>query len=137
MAPFVIMFIISMLSALLSSMSVWVDKWDDIRISLNDIYMAFLMTGWMFFLEGIYMIHPSYIITGGALVVLSFLCIRTQFLVDIHQYIRGMIPHHSMAVLMSKKLIQKYNPSVLGNLPYQIIKGQESEILFMKNQEYK
>lgn len=129
------MFVISMLAALLSSMSVWADKWDDVRLSLNDFYMAFLMTGWMFFLEGAWMLHPSWILGGLALTIVSFVCIRTQFLINVHQYIRGMIPHHSMAVLMSKKLIGKYGDSVVGNLPKEIIKTQESEIVFLKNNE--
>ena len=33
------------LSGLLSTMNVWVDKPDDIRFSINDLYMALLMTG--------------------------------------------------------------------------------------------
>lgn len=129
------MFIISMLSALFSSMSVWADKWDDVRLSLNDFYMAFLMTGWMFVLEGALMLHGSYILGGTILILLSFICIRTQAFVDVQQYVRGMIPHHSMAVLMSKKLIGKYGESVLGTLPREIVKNQESEIIYLKNQE--
>lgn len=129
------MFIISMLAALLSSMSVWADKWDDIRLSLNDFYMAFLMTGWMFILEGIWMLDVPYIVGGGILILLSFLCIRLQVFIDIQQYVRGMIPHHSMAILMSKRLIEKYGEPVLGTLPREIVKTQESEILYLKNQE--
>lgn len=131
------MFIVSMLSALLSSMSVWADKWDDVRLSLNDFYMAFLMTGWMFFLEGVWMLHTHFVIGGLALILVSFICIRSQFLVTIHQYIRGMIPHHSMAVLMSRKLVEKHGDTVLGNLPKEIIKNQESEIVYLKNAELK
>ena len=33
-------------------MNVWVDKWDDIRFSINDVYMTLLMTGWMFLFMG-------------------------------------------------------------------------------------
>jgi hypothetical protein len=116
-------------------MSVWADKWSDIRLSLNDLYMAFLMTGWMFFLEGAWMLHGSYVLGGSVLILLSFLCIRTQAFVNIQQYVRGMIPHHSMAILMSKKLIEKYGESVLGSLPREIVKGQESEIIYLKNNE--
>lgn len=131
------MFLISMLSALLSSMSFWADKWSDVRLSLNDFYMAFLMTGWMFFLEGAWMLHWSFLVGGAALILVSLVCIRTQAFVDTQQYIRGMIPHHSMAVFMSKKLIEKYGHSVLGSLPHEIVKGQESEIVYLKNQETK
>ena len=45
-----VMFVIMILSGLLSTMNLWIDKWSDIRWSLNDVYMALAMTGWMFFL---------------------------------------------------------------------------------------
>jgi hypothetical protein len=136
MTPFPVMFIFSILAALLSSMSVWADKWSDVRLSLNDFYMAFLMTGWMFFLEGSFHFHLKYILFGIGLIVLSFFAIRTQFLVGVREYVRGMIPHHSMAVLMSKRLVEKYGDTVFGNLPKEIIQGQESEIRYMKSQGY-
>jgi hypothetical protein len=126
------MFIISMLAALLSSMSIWADKLSDVRLSLNDFYMAFLMTGWMFFLEGMAISHRFYTFFGLALLILSFYVIRTQLFVNLNQYIQGMIPHHSMAIHMSRKLIDKYGDSALAGLPGEIIKSQENEIRFMK-----
>ena len=50
---YVIMFVIMVLSGILSTMNVWVDKIDDIRFSLNDAYMTLLMTGWMFLFMGL------------------------------------------------------------------------------------
>ena len=47
---YVVMFFIMILSGLLSTMNIWVDKVDDIRFSVNDAYMILLMTGWMFYL---------------------------------------------------------------------------------------
>jgi hypothetical protein len=46
------MFFIMILSGLLTTMNVWVDKVDDIRFSINDAYMILLMSGWMFFIMG-------------------------------------------------------------------------------------
>lgn len=126
------MAIISVLAALLSSMSVWADKLDDVRLSLNDVYMAGLMTGWMFLLEGFYMVHKQFILLGGILIALFFLVIRTQAFITPYQYIRGMIPHHSMAVLMSKRLQEKYGRETVVGLPTQIIESQEQEIRLMK-----
>ncbi len=126
------MAIISILSALLSSMSVWADKLDDIRLSLNDIYMATLMTGWMFLLEGLYMKTRLFIIIGVIVILYSFIAIRTQLFITPYQFVRGMIPHHSMAVLMSKRLQEKYGMNVVAQLPTQIIKSQEQEIDLMK-----
>ena len=136
MLSFQAMFLISMAAALLSSMSVWADKVSDVRISLNDFYMAFLMTGWMFFLEGLVTYNKLYFSVGLLLILGSFICIRTQFLVNVSQYARGMIPHHSMAILMSKKLMEKYGESVFDKLPKEIVKGQESEIAFMKSKGF-
>ena len=39
------MMIISILSGLLSAMWVWASSWNDVRLSINDFYMATLMTG--------------------------------------------------------------------------------------------
>jgi hypothetical protein len=117
-------------SGLLSSMNVWVDKYDDIRFSINDIYMTLLMTGWMFLFMGLYYRDYPIIMIGFLLVVFNVWCIRTQFLVDENQYVLGMIPHHSMAVLMSKKLAQ--NKTKINEFAKNIIKTQEKEIEVMK-----
>ena len=50
---YTLMFFIMILSGLLSTMNVWVDKIDDIRFSINDVYMTLLMTGWMFLFTGL------------------------------------------------------------------------------------
>jgi hypothetical protein len=113
-------------------MNVWADKWDDIRFSINDVYMTLLMTGWMFLFMGIYYRDTPILGLGLFLVVLNIWCIRTQFMVTTEQYILGMIPHHSMAVLMSKRLVQSY-PSRMNNFANDIINTQEREIDYMKH----
>lgn len=118
-------------SGLLSTMNVWVDKLDDIRFSINDVYMTLLMTGWMFLFMGIYYSETSILCLGLSLVVINIWCIRTQFMVTSEQYILGMIPHHSMAVLMSKKLLERKSP-LLNNFLSNIIITQEKEIEYMK-----
>jgi len=127
---YIIMFFIMILSGLLSTMNVWVDKYDDIRFSINDLYMILLMSGWMFFFMGLIYQEMYIFIIGILLVITNIWCIRTQFLITETQYKLGMIPHHSMAVHMSKKLLDKKNniQPFLEN----IINTQEKEILFMK-----
>ena len=132
---YVVMFFIMILSGLLSTMNVWVDKLDDIRFSINDIYMTLLMTGWMFLFMGIYYSETSILYLGLFLVVINIWCIRTQFMVTNEQYILGMIPHHSMAVLMSKKLLERKSP-LTNNFVSNIIITQQKEIEYMK-QMYK
>ena len=128
------MILISIAAALLSGMWVWADKWNDIRLSINDFYMAFLMTGWMFLLQGIILRQIFYTIIGVILVVASLYAIRFQILVSQDQYLEGMIPHHSMAIFLSKKQIEKSgnNEKILGGLPLSIIQGQNKEIEMMK-----
>ena len=99
---YIVMFFIMIVSGLLTTMNIWADKWDDVRFSINDIYMTLLMTGWMFLFMGLYYSEIIILWLGLFLVVTNIWCIRTQFMVTIEQYILGMIPHHSMAILMSK-----------------------------------
>ena len=127
---YVIMFFIMVLSGLLSTMNVWVDKVDDIRFSINYAYMTLLMTGWMFLFMGLIYKEVSVFFVGLSLIILNIWCIRKQFLVTETQYKLGMIPHHSMAVHMSKKLLEKKN--IASPFVENIIKTQENEILILK-----
>ena len=128
---YTVMFFIMILSGLFSTMNIWADKLDDIRFSINDVYMILLMTGWMFLFMGMYYKEFPIIVIGGVLVIINVWCIRTQFMVTTKQYVTGMIPHHSMAVHMSRQLIQN-QPTNLNKFVTNIIKTQEEEIQFMK-----
>ena len=127
---YVIMFGIMVLSGLLSTMNVWVDKIDDIRFSLNDAYMTLLMTGWMFLFMGLVYQEMVVGFIGLSLIIFNIWCIRTQFMITETQYTLGMIPHHSMAVHMSKKLLEK--ETNMAPFVENIIKTQEDEISILK-----
>jgi len=144
---YIVMFLTSFLSGILSSMNVWVDKIEDIRFSLNDCYMALLMTGWMFLFTGLFFKEHNVILFGFFLVVINIWCIRTQFLISQNQFLLGMIPHHSMAIHMSKKLLEKENAKkndsesendsesdnkTIKTFLHYIITTQSKEIEFMK-----
>ena len=136
----IIMMIMMFISGLLSSMNNWVDKISDIQFHINDIYMSLLMCGWSLILMGIYYIHYKILIIGIIVTFIIMYCIRNQLFIDETQYLKGIIPHHSMAVLMSKKLIEKENKTNTFNLiPLvkkfinNIIDTQNNEIKFMKN----
>ena len=130
---YTVMFFIMIVSGLLSTMNVWVDKLNDIRFSINDIYMTLLMTGWMFLFMGLYYQEIPIMLIGGFIVVLFLWCIRTQFMVTYEQYMLGMIPHHSMAIHMSRKLLQLMNkPSKIKDFVTNIINTQDKEIKYMK-----
>ena len=127
---YVVMFIIMIISGLLSTMNMWVDKVEDMRISVNDIYMILLMTGWMMLFMGIIDNERSVIYIGLIMVIVNIWCIRNQFLVTERQYKLGMIPHHSMAVHMSKKMKEKENK--ISEFLEIIINTQEEEIKELK-----
>lgn len=126
---YLIMFFIMIISGILSTMNVWCNKYQDIRLSLNDLYMTLLMTGWMFLFMGIFNQEINIIIFGGVLVVANIWCIRTQFMISQKQFLLGMIPHHSMAVYMSKKLLEKNNN--IKDFLENIIINQNKEIEYM------
>jgi len=127
---YVIMFFIMVLSGILSTMNIWVNKLDDIRFSINDAYMTLLMTGWMFLFMGLIYKEIVVFFIGLSLIIFNIWCIRNQFLITEGQYKLGMIPHHSMAVHMSKKLLEKKNN--ISTFVKNIIKTQEDEILILK-----
>jgi hypothetical protein len=121
-----------LLSGVLTTMNIWVDKVDDIRLSVNDGYMILLMTGWMFLFMGVVYKDITPFVVGSFLVIANIWCIRTQFMVTNTQYMMGMIPHHSMAIHMSKQLIQN-QPATIVEFATNVIRAQESEIKYLKN----
>ena len=91
------------------------------------------MTGWMFALQAVAESKLHHAIIGVPLIIASIYAIRTQLFIDRKQYLLGMIPHHSMAVHMSRKLIQKEGENVLYRVPQKIIETQQKEIQFFKS----
>lgn len=128
-----IMIIACIFAGLGTTMNTWVDKWDDVRIGLNDLYMIGLMTGLMFFFMGAFSLHLGRTLFGLITATISFALIRTQAFVTEFQYLRGMIPHHSMGVMMSKHAEKK--PNSFAHLLDQIIQNQQKEIIIMKSYE--
>ena len=129
---YIIMFIIMIISGLLSTMNVWTDKIDDIRFSLNDFYMALLMSGWMLLFMSIINGNKMVILIGLIIIVKSIWLIRNQYFIDEKQYKLGMIPHHSMAIFMSKKIKNQNIDKDLAIFLDNLIKTQTNEIEYLK-----
>jgi ABC-type transport system involved in cytochrome c biogenesis permease subunit len=119
-------------SGILSSMSVWADKISDIRLSINDIYMALLMCAWMYLFMGMTAKDFRMSLYGAMSVLLAMVLIRTQMFIGPTQYATSMIPHHSMAVFMSKRLLEHPIDNEVSNLAKNIIRTQESELEILK-----
>lgn len=132
------MFMISVFAGLLSGMNVWAVNINHMRLHLNDIYMAILMAGWMLLLETlVYYKHIDTsnfnirILISAAIIIFSIYAIRNQLFVNDEQFLNGMIPHHSMAILMSKKIKEKTKNQQIAKLADNIINTQAQEILLM------
>lgn len=126
-----VMIICMVFAGYASTMNMWIDNIDDFRFSINDFYMVGLMTSWMIFFMGLFTLHVKHCLLSLPFIVLFFVCIRKQFLVTEIQFLQGMIPHHSMAIMMSKRLSKK--PNTIQHLLDQIIQTQQKEIIIMKN----
>jgi len=131
---YTVMFVIMIISGLLTTMNIYADKFSDLRISLNDLYMTLLMTGWMFAFMGIFYKNMNIFLIGVCFIIFNIWAIRTQFCITTSQYLLGMIPHHSMAVHMSKKLLNRNNDSSIELIHFlnNLVDTQNREIDFMK-----
>jgi hypothetical protein len=109
--------------------------------TLSQIYLGIFMSSCMVLLETL--MHPmpliGWILTIGILIV-SIIAYKYQWFISNHQYLREMIPHHSMAILTSKSLLEKETQNQKQNqinrktkeLAKDILKTQETEIQTMK-----
>jgi hypothetical protein len=106
----------------------------DWRPSLNQAYAAVFMGATMVVLEG--WMHPmpwwAWLATV-AVVAASVWAIRTQAFVGSREYLHDMMPHHSMAVLTSERLLEKTgtDPAV-RRLAEVILATQRDEIAWMR-----
>ena len=106
----------------------------DVYNSLNQVYMAGLMTAPMVVIElllmsGMYKnkrLNTIIIAASCALGVAFFACIRQQTAISDHQFLRSMIPHHSGAILMCQDT--SIQDARIKELCRTIIAGQQTEI---------
>lgn len=107
----------------------------------NKIYMALLMGCLMGMIHYIIMIwngHRSLNIWYGLVIwtiltIIFIILIRKQSMIDDEEFLKGMIEHHDMALLMSEKIINKTNDLQVKNFAKNIISSQQAEINWMKN----
>jgi len=134
------MIAISLIAGFLSTMNIWAVELSDVRLfHLNDVYMVMLMTSWMILLNTLYYHHTNNKLTI-AISVLSIgtvlYLIRNQTLVTDTQFMKGMIPHHSMAVTMATKIKRKSKDKNVIALADDIIQSQQKEIAYIKSLGY-
>lgn len=115
-----------------------VEQGSHVYLSTNRFYMALLMVAPMALVMMAVMgkMYPDKklnmgIMIGSALVfIVVLVLLRQQAFINDKSYLKAMIPHHSSAILNSKKANIK-DPEV-KKLAEQIIRSQEEEIAEMK-----
>lgn len=133
-----IMIFVMILAGFFATMNVWVVDKKHARFHLNDVYMVLLMVSWMvffgFLLMKNHMMIPKTIFYFSILIIMVLIyMIRKQSLINEKQYLNGMIPHHSMAILMSEKIKDKTKDQEIKELADEIIQSQQKEIIQMTN----
>ena len=131
------MIIASVIAGALSTMNMWAAKSSDTRFHLNDVYMVALMTLWMMLFMGLFDYKHISVIAASliGIIIISYM-IRKQSFIDDSQYVKGMIPHHSMAITMSERIKEKSKDPVIIDMATNIIKAQSEEINRMKMMGY-
>ncbi|MGI4743151.1 MAG: DUF305 domain-containing protein [Janthinobacterium lividum] len=126
------------LVAMYAVMYLNVYEWDHVYFSLTRVYMALLMLVPMTLIMMGFMwsMYPdkqrNALIMGGSLVafVVVLTMVRSQTFVGDTLWMKAMIPHHSIAIMVSKRADIK-DPEV-RQLADSIITAQEREIKQMK-----
>lgn len=106
--------------------------------NINQFYMAGLMTTPMVIIELLLMgkmygnkkLNVGLISVCAAGLIGFFLLIQNQTAVSDKQFLKGMIPHHAAAILMSEQ--SRSNDPDIQKLQQEIIASQRQEIELMK-----
>lgn len=124
--------------AMYGLMYMMVDGVENVLPSVNQVYMAGMMTAAMVVIEVLVM-SPMYpqkriaipvvLVSAAALVAFVWMT-RRQVGVDDEQFVRSMIPHHAGAVLMCNQA--DLSDAELRDLCERIVRDQRAEIAFMK-----
>jgi hypothetical protein len=124
--------------AMYALMYAMVDRYANVHMNLNQVYMAALMTAPMLLIELALMRamypHKSWnrAIWAGSLVVLlgAWFGIRRQTAIGDEQFLRSMIPHHAGAILMCEQAAIR-RPAI-QELCRGILESQNAEIAAMQ-----
>jgi uncharacterized protein (DUF305 family) len=133
-----IMFIANFLISYGVMSNLMIDQFDHSYNHLNKVYMGLFMASSMG-LIGLYIMPPvtNYFLELSvgflSLMILMAIFIRNQTFISDSQYVKGMIEHHSAALLMAKQSNTKtLNPKIL-KMNEDMIKMQHHEIQMMQS----
>jgi uncharacterized protein (DUF305 family) len=125
-------------AAMYALMYAMVDRFANVYASLNQFYMAGLMTAAMVIIELIVMrgmyhdtrLNLAILGAAAAALVLFWVLTRQQSGIADRQFLRSMIPHHAGAILMCEE--SPIRDAEIRRLCEGIIAGQQAEIDQMK-----
>lgn len=125
---------------LFNPMNILAYRINDLYLSLTLFYGGLLMASNMIWGHEIvhYLlvgkINIGVLLTGLILSILvSYLLLRGQFMVNDKEWLKRMISHHSTALTTSKVIKERTKEKKIKNLAEEIIETQEREILKMKS----
>ena len=129
---------VAMFVAMYFIMYAMIDDLQNLIPNINNLYMTLLMVSAMLIIEiwimkGMYQnkkINWAIITVSLAIGIFSWFGIREQLFVGDKEFVKGMIPHHAAAVLMSEKA--KLTDPELIELQKNILETQAKEIELMK-----
>ena len=129
---------VAMFVAMYFIMYAMIDGLNNLIPNINNLYMTLLMVSAMLIIEllimkGMYQnkkINWAVITVSLVIGIFSWFGIREQINVGDKQFVKGMIPHHAAAVLMSEKA--KLTDPELIDLQKNILETQAKEIELMK-----
>ena len=129
---------VAMFVAMYFIMYAMIDGLQNLIPNINNLYMTLLMVSAMLVIEiwimkGMYQnkkINRVIITFSLAIGIFSWFGIREQLFVGDKEFVKGMIPHHAAAVLMSEKA--KLTDPELIELQKNILETQAKEIELMK-----
>ena len=129
---------VAMFVAMYFIMYAMIDGLQNLIPNINNLYMTLLMVSAMLIIEiwimkGMYQnkkINWAIITVSLAIGIFSWFGIREQLFVGDKEFVKGMIPHHAAAVLMSEKA--KLTDTELIELQKNKLETQAKEIELMK-----
>ena len=137
----IVMFVVMVIIGILfNPMNILAYRINDLYLSLTLFYAGLLMASNMIWGHEIvhYLlvgkINIGVLLTGLILSILvSYLLLRGQFMVNDKEWLKRMISHHSTALTTSKLIKERTKEKKIKNLAEEIIETQEREILKMKS----
>lgn len=132
------MFVSSVIINFFLMSTIMVDRVADFTFNKSKLYMSVIMGLFMAWVEVLMHDYQYGVFSQkmylGLVVLLSFFIYvyRKQVSVDDKQYLEEMIEHHSMAVLTSRRIIEKTDDYKVSKIAKDILRRQNDEIVAIR-----